>query len=269
MWPRTETGEKKHRKRKRELEISLILKTLSDFLKERSSDRQGEIKILEFGTGDGFQIPYLQKIGRVTATDLYRSETLEKLPTVSFRECSITDTPFQDGEFDLVFSNHVLEHVDNLNQAFEELKRIGAPDCLYAFALPTNLWLLFSIPAQYYRAVRMIWRKVWSFFSPNGKKLPTQKRPHDREEKPLQGIHRLTYYLFPNGHGVHSGFLDCYRAFRIKNWQRLFLDHGFSILKIQPLLLYAPSEWPIVPTTPWFNRFGFCSSVLFLLKKVA
>ena len=184
MWPRTETGEKKHRKRKRELEISLILETLPDFLKERSSDRRDEIKILEFGTGDGFQIPYLQKIGRVTVTDLYRSETLEKLPTVSFHECSITDTPFQDGEFDLVFSNHVLEHIDNLNQAFEELKRIGAPDCLYAFALPTNLWLLFSIPAQYYRTVRMIWRKVRSFFLPTGKNWPRKRARMTAKKSP-------------------------------------------------------------------------------------
>ena len=40
-------------------------------------------------------------------------------------ECSIEDMPFADKEFDFVYCSHVLEHVNNPEQACKELMRVG------------------------------------------------------------------------------------------------------------------------------------------------
>lgn len=121
-------------------------------------------RVLEFGCGDGFQIPYLQKIGKVTALDVCLSETLQRVPGVRFCEASVTETPFEEHCFDMIFSNHVIEHLDSPERAFSELKRIGKESCLYAFSVPTHLWLLLSIPAQYYNLLKKGLRKISALF---------------------------------------------------------------------------------------------------------
>jgi hypothetical protein len=74
-------------------------------------------------------------------------------------------------------------------------------------------------------------------------------------------------YILPQGHGVKKNWMKCFHAFRIKSWQKLFTDNGFSILYKKPLLLYGPSEWPLIPTINPFEKFPIASSVLFLMKK--
>lgn len=267
MFPRTKLGEKKHRKHKRELEISSTVEKISNFFNDEIKDKK--INILEFGCGDGFQIPYLQQIGNVVASDTYASKEIKEMKDVNFIESSITNTPFSARKFDIVFSNHVIEHIEDMHSAFGELKRIGKPDCVYAFSVPTNIWLLLSIPAQYYNKLRTLSRRFLSIFSKSKMNKPAKNnrinKIQKRKEKNI--INKLCRIIGPTGHGVYPDFIDCYWSFRIKNWQQLFSDNGFSIIKTQPLLLYAASEWPIIPTTKLFNRLNLCSSVLFLMKK--
>jgi len=146
---------RRHKKRKREWEMSLITGALKEHL--LSTDRS---EILEFGSGMGFQLPFLRRLGQVRASDIYDGLLPENAQGIDFSRCGIDNTPFKDEEFDLIFSNHVIEHVEKLNEAFVELKRIGKSDCLYAFSVPTNWWLLLSIPAQYANKVRAIIRKL-------------------------------------------------------------------------------------------------------------
>lgn len=267
MLPKTKLGEKKHRKHKRELEISLAIETISNFLK---NDPKGKnINILEFGSGDGFQIPYLRQIGNLAASDIYTSNGIKNMKDVNFIKCSMTNAPFNERQFDIVFSNHVIEHIENIHSAFEELKRIGKPDCIYAFSVPTNIWLLLSIPAQCYNKLRTISRKLLSISlnSKMGKSAQDDNINNNHKRRAKSTMNKFFRIIRPTGHGIYSGFIDCYRSFRIKKWQQLFSDSGFSIIKRQPLLLYAASEWPIIPTTKLFNRLNICSSVLFLMRK--
>ena len=76
MLPRSRSGEEKHAQHKRELEISIAIRSVSRYLKVRSSYKENDILILEFGSGGGFQTQYLQYLGRVVACDLY---TVEKI----------------------------------------------------------------------------------------------------------------------------------------------------------------------------------------------
>lgn len=257
MLPKSRQAEKEHRRFKRGAEVRLIIDAIVQTLGEKRLRA-----ILEFGSGDGFQIPYLRELGDITASDIYLSDDIRRLGNTNFIQCSITDTPFADGQFDLIFSNHVIEHVDDLPRAFSEMRRIGAPDCLYAISVPTHIWLLLSVPGQYYsRAMDLVAR-----FRPRRAAAP---RDSDRLPKRTSArrsrVAGLSRKLFPTGHGVERRFIRCFAMFRISSWERLFVAQGFDVVQKRPLLLYGPSKWPVIPTMRSVGT--LCSSVLFLLKK--
>ncbi len=270
MYPRTNTGSKKHSKKKRQKEIRLVFDLLGAYL--ISSKKKESLRILEFGCGNGFQIPYLRRKGLVNACDIDIEFDLKNKEMIKlFCQCDIEKAPFQKKKFDLIFSNHVIEHVRDLDSCFVELKRIGTDKCLYVFTVPTNLWLLLSIPAQYYVKAKRILNELFNLSikqvnrNNNYKKSKPIKTQINHENGRLGG--KILDVLLPNGHGINSKFLSCYSSFRIINWQSLFKKRGLRIIGIHPLLLYAPSEWPIIPTTKIFNKLGICSSALFIMRK--
>ena len=48
--------------------------------------------------------------------------------------------PFPDNYFDIVVSNHVVEHVSNQNLHFSEMARVLKPNGIVYFATPNRLW---------------------------------------------------------------------------------------------------------------------------------
>jgi len=243
MLPKTRNQEYAHRKRKRELEVGIVVESIVTFLK-RTSDFQDKtnINVFEFGAGDGFQIPYLRDLGNVIASDIYTSDGVKRLKNIKFIECSITDAPFRDGQFHIVFANQVIPDLIDIKTALREAQRIGKRSCLYAFSVPTATWLLLSIPALYYNKLR------------NG------VQTYQRDSKLKTFLRRI----LPEGR-ARWNFIECYRNYQIKTWQKLFSENGFSVVEVKPLLLYGPSEWPIIPTSNC--KATFCSSVLFLMFK--
>jgi len=268
MFPRTHKGEKSYRLKKRRLEIQIILSVIENQLKKYSSSFNHQLNILEFGCGNGFQIPYLQKLGVVTATDIFIPNNLNRMNQADFVECDISNSPFLDDQFDLIFSNHVIEHIRDLNKAFDELKRIGKRNCLYALSVPTNVWLLLSIPAQYLQKMRAVLQQL--NYSAKNDHSSVQKKI-EGYDFPNSGNSSLFSILFdkikPHGHGSIRNFWKCYKAFRKNSWYNLFNRHGFKVVTTQPLLLYAPSEWPIIPIMSVRGMAKICSSLLFLIEQ--
>jgi hypothetical protein len=54
--------------------------------------------------------------------------------------------------------------------------------------------------------------------------------------------------LLPSGIGGYPGFWNAFKKMSVKNWVARFEALGFELLESRPLLIYAPSEWPVVPT---------------------
>jgi Methyltransferase domain len=69
-------------------------------------------RIIDVGAGWGALLERFNKTNPITAVDLHPqpSEWLSS-PNVTVREADGTDLPFGDGEFDVAFSNSVIEHV--------------------------------------------------------------------------------------------------------------------------------------------------------------
>ena len=272
MLLRSEKSIRLHRNAKRSKEIQKII---SEFQKGAGRECPGgvnDLRILEFGCGNGFQIPYLKQLGTVYATDIYTSEEMRQNGYSLFLESDSTQMPFPDKTFDIIFSNHVVEHLPEPEKTFKELRRIAKQHCLYVFSVPTNIWLLLSLPSKYLGKVssgsEYVLRKVLgkrreNFSSPNDLEIRMNK---EKEFSGLTKKHtRIINILLPKGHGVYSGFIECYKSFRMDSWIRFFTNSGFTLHSVIPLLLYGPSEFPLIPTISWPTKFGFCSSALFIM----
>jgi ubiquinone/menaquinone biosynthesis C-methylase UbiE len=62
----------------------------------------------------------------VTATDIVLDESaVARYPDVNFTAANVEDLPFPDRSFDTVVCTHTLEHVQNLQQAIGELRRVA------------------------------------------------------------------------------------------------------------------------------------------------
>lgn len=254
----------KHKKKKREIEANLIIQHIGHFINEHVEFFTGGLDILEFGSGSGYQLKYLSKLGNVVGSDINVNEdVIDFLKNDKFVKCNVSAMPFVKKHFDVIFSNHVIEHIKELEKGFSELKRLGKEHCLYAFSVPTNIWLLLSIPGQYYlKAVGLRSRKPYNSNTDFTVGNHTNRMITSDNDIRKNGIEKL----LPHGHGVIRKFVTCYISFKIKSWKELFQRNNFVIQKMYPLLLYSPSSLPIIPTTYRFNRFGLSSSVLFVMQ---
>jgi ubiquinone/menaquinone biosynthesis C-methylase UbiE len=95
-------------------------------------------RVLEPGCGVGAQTVLMAKRHphvSITSFDMCADSLeqarvaigLEGLGNVEFRQCDLMDMPFDEGSFDYVFLNFVLEHVPNPAHALEQLKRMLKP----------------------------------------------------------------------------------------------------------------------------------------------
>ena len=133
MFPNKRYEEILDRSRKRKMEIRLIIKEIHSVIQNDRDLTQKNLSILEFGSGRGYQIPYLRLLGNLVSSDIYTSKEVKSMPAIQFVECDITQSPFEDESFDVIFSNHVLEHIRNIEDAFQQIQRIGKSSCIYAF----------------------------------------------------------------------------------------------------------------------------------------
>jgi len=88
------------------------------------------MKILDFGCGNNKYLPK-NKSDKVIGMDI------AKLPGVDLvHDLERFPWPFKKNEFDMVVSNHVLEHMSNLVKVMEELWRISKPGAIIKINVP-------------------------------------------------------------------------------------------------------------------------------------
>jgi SAM-dependent methyltransferase len=127
------------------------------------ADRDGVLRILDIGCGDGTLVDYLQRTLSADHPDLdvevfgfdvtdqghnepsQRSHALDsltkRLPDINWTQRIATiaaddEWPYADGRFDVAVSNQVLEHVGDLRHFLRNLKRVVRVDGLTLHLLP-------------------------------------------------------------------------------------------------------------------------------------
>ena len=105
-----------------------------------------ELRILEVGTGSGGIAEYFaaHPSGRFTVDAVDVVDNRQVVGSFSYTLVSDAVLPFPDECFDVVLSNHVIEHVGNEAQQMvhlSELRRVMRPGAIGYMAVP-NRWML-------------------------------------------------------------------------------------------------------------------------------
>lgn len=102
------------------------------FLENETEFFSKEYKVLHMAPEQCFLSLFKnQKNLDYTTADLYS-------PIVDVK-ADILDLPFEDGSFDIVFCNHVLEHIEDDSKAISELYRVMKPGGMGIFQIPQDL----------------------------------------------------------------------------------------------------------------------------------
>lgn len=113
--------------------------------------------LLEIGTGSGVFIPELSKYCDILSTcDIHTNvdpinKICEhfKISKCSYSTQSIEKTNFASNSFDAIVAVSVLEFVDDLNRAIDEIKRILKPGGVFITICPMESKLLDSVVSMY------------------------------------------------------------------------------------------------------------------------
>jgi 2-polyprenyl-3-methyl-5-hydroxy-6-metoxy-1,4-benzoquinol methylase len=95
-------------------------------------------QLLDIGTGNGKIAGYLSESFDVTSVDVLDQRTHKE--GYKFVQLNSERLPFPDKYFDLVVSNHVIEHVKDADLHLSEISRVLKSDGLVYLATPNKLW---------------------------------------------------------------------------------------------------------------------------------
>jgi SAM-dependent methyltransferase len=98
--------------------------------------------ILDLGCGDGNNLVWLKPFGEQLYGSDYNAVRLvrarKRMPDACLFLADILDYPARDGAFDVVFFNHVLEHIPDDERALATVRRILAPGGLLVLGVPNE-----------------------------------------------------------------------------------------------------------------------------------
>lgn len=156
--------------------------------------------------------------------------------------------PFDDQAFELVFSSHVLEHVNDEQKSLQEMKRVLKDDGVLIIGMPTALMSWISLISNFVFTTHI---RIYNFI----RHLFTQ----DVFKHFLQ-IFYIQSHSYPRAKTI---FYDLVH-YRVRNWKKI-VSKEFEILEVIEPCLYPYPDFP-----QWFklrkSRLG-SSSVFFVCKK--
>lgn len=101
--------------------------------------KKKNVLILDCGCGNGDHLRFVQsKTVGIDKNDKMLEIAQNANPTITFLQGDITKIPFRDNSFDSIVSMYVLEHIDALQEAINEISRILKRNGEFIVGLPTE-----------------------------------------------------------------------------------------------------------------------------------
>ena len=128
------------------------------------------LTILDIGAGVGEIASYFATRNNVFTVDV-ENQLSEKAESAGIKFVKVTNEklPFEDESFDIIISNHVIEHVENSSLHIKEMERCLKRGGIVYFSTPnrifpkephTKTWLIHYLPNNmFFRCLRLIRNK--------------------------------------------------------------------------------------------------------------
>lgn len=121
---------------------------ISAILERAGHPLTGKPQVLDLGTGSGEIARNLSHTAQVIACDVLDQRSSRTGPP--FVICA-DRLPFADAAFDVVLSNHVIEHVSSPEQHLREIHRVLKPGGIAYLATPNRLW-----PHEFHTGLKLL-----------------------------------------------------------------------------------------------------------------
>ena len=189
-------------------------------------------RVLEIGSGDGFQASLLKKNCRFfVASDL--TPPIIQRNNINYIVCDTQNLPLKPNSFDMIFSSSVLEHVQDQISTLEQLKTVLKKNGIMIHVVPTRTWKALQLVCYYPYALSYLLKKIANIAS-------KEKRPHRNPDNYKHRTTRLFSTLkmiFPPIHGEYQSHWREFSSYGKKSWKKLFEKSALEIKDTMDLVL--------------------------------
>lgn len=212
-----------HRLRRREIEIIF-----------RNCPPNAFARGLELGAGDAFQSDLLARYVQTLVVTDFSERILEHASTPDriYRVCDAEEVAaqFGPGEFDLIFSSNMMEHVPHPERALSGVHHALRDDGVAIHVMPSPFWKFcqmagFHVDAVLTRLERYSAGKLPRFDGNSDAATPAD----DNNLKLERSYGRLRRLLWPVPHGVSPKNWQEFLVFRRAYWKRQLEAAGFEV----------------------------------------
>lgn len=188
-------------------------------------------ELLEVGAGAGYQaVELASRLARVAAIDL-PSSAYTSAQVFPVRAYDGQSFPFSEGEFDYVYTSHVLEHVTDLPEFLSETGRVLRAGGYAIHVVPTPVWRLWTVLAHYPALPAVIYSRLRG-------RADAEKQAGDVSGE-SKSLHQLALAaLFPPPHGETGNRFSEAFYFREQYWRKIFAANGWHVNGCYPLGLF-------------------------------
>lgn len=211
--------------------------------------------LLDVGCGAGYAMQRAREAGLIPfgidpspgAHGVGREGSNYSLEAMEIRQAFAESIPFDDSRFDVVYSSHVLEHVQSVDISLQEMARVMKPDGVLIIGMPTACMALIGWLGQLFLTTPH--RIVNALF---GRWINTGKGS-------------LKNILFTPSHSLEGAtVLHDLKHYRVSNWKKLIQPH----FEIEHVLLPALYPYPEYRQwLPFMRNFIWGSSVFFVCRQ--
>jgi SAM-dependent methyltransferase len=196
-------------------------------------------RILEIGAGTGKQALELQRRGFDVAAIEIADSNYAAHRVFAIKDYDGRTIPMQDASVNVVFSSNVLEHVPDLAHMHSEIHRVLAPGGFCIHILPTHTWRLWTMLTSYLEAISFSLSSVPGLLPrsiPRGVEWRRLREVWYRTARHVVGL------CLPRRHGERGNVISELWLFHPRWWRRNFQDHGFAVVRQEPMGLFYTGE---------------------------
>ena len=184
---------------------------------------KSNIKVLEIGGGDGFIAKKIHDQG-------YEITSIDQIPKYPqyflVTKGNASELSYEDEKFDIIFSSHVLAHINEIELFFDESKKILKKNGLMIHIVPSNVWSIVTNFWHYILLPQLYvqWKK---------EKLKKNSNKEINVDKKLKYKNRIINILFLHPLGTNPSFIYEFYYFSKYGWKKIFKNQKFNIISVE------------------------------------
>ena len=252
-------------KQKWEKNLKILRKEEINYLDEILKDYDKFQIGLELGCGDGYQSQFLKKYCRkLYSTDLNEKRLnaldIEESENLIFKKINAEKVAeiFEERSIDFIYSSNLLEHVLNIEEALDGMRKIMHDDGIMIHIVPNSRWRILSLLLFYPNKVINVIERIF-----NGNK----KKTTYENNLSITRSNNLLTKIYPQPHGVSKNAISEIIYFNKFSWIKRFKKGGFKIKKIKKGPISSGYGFGLKVIKKIVYNIGFTTEHIFVLEK--